>query len=486
MTRKNVLILTFIALGLRLFLLINAPLWYDESFTAWVSAQPFGAMIDALKGDTHPPLYYLITWLMLRISGTNPIRMAFWLRLPSVVFSAAAVYLTWMISQSLRWPKRAEIAALAMMTISPFQVFYAQEARMYAFMQFWILLAFWAILDRRWMLATVSMIALVYTQNYGLFYMVALGLAALYRDRAALYKSGTWLRLGLVFGIPVLAWLPWAWVMFYQMSIIEGGYWITPPTAGAVISAVYMVLFGLAQAEPIHILTVVGAVALLILSFLRLIQKRPQGAVPLAILGAVPVILPVIVSWVWSPIFLYRGLIAAAPALYLIIGWWWGRISKPVLRWYAVTLVAPVMLVGLINYYAHNPKGGTDRLLGVANAIRAEYQEGDIIYHVDAGSMVGWWTYGDKVIPQYKAPLPPTCQPGEETLGGLSAHTRRALGIREIPLDEIQHNRAFVVWGQGPTSRSCWADYYAHLIDGEPFHLSEDSKYVLSGVWLYE
>ena len=69
---------------------------------------------------------------------------------------------------------------------------------------------------------------------------------------------------------------------------------------------------------------------------------------------------------------------------------------------------------------------------------------------------------------------------------GLSAHTRQALGIQEITLDTIRHNRAFIVWGQGPTSRSCWADYYAYLIDGEPFYLSEDSKYVLSGVWIHD
>jgi len=486
MNRKNVLILTFIAFGLRMFLLVNAPLWYDESFTAWVSAQPFPAMIDALIGDTHPPLYYLLTWVMLRISGTEPVQMAFWLRLPSALFSAAAVYLTWMISRSLWWPKRAETVALIMMAVSPFQVFYAQEGRMYAMMQALILLAFWAVLVRRWGLASLSMIALAYTQNYGLFYMAALGLVAIYRERDALRNIRIWLRMGWVFGLPVLAWLPWAGVMIYQMSIIEGGYWITPPTPGAVISAVYMVVFGLAQAEPIHVLTVVGAVALLVLSFLRLAQRRPAGSVPLVLMAAVPTLLPIIVSWLWSPIFLYRGLIATAPALYLIIGWWWDRISSDVLRWYAVTLIAPVMLVGLINYYAHNPKGGGEQLLNVVETIRAEYRPGDIIYHVDSGSMVGWWTYGDKHIPQYKAPLPPTCQPGEETLGGLSAHTRQALGIREIPLDQIDHNRAFIVWGQGPTSRSCWADYYHYLIESEPFTLSDDSDYVLSGVWIYE
>ena len=446
-------------------------------------------MIDALIGDTHPPLYYVLTWLMLRISGTDPLAMTFWLRLPSAIFSAAGVYLTWLISRSLTWPKRAEAAAVVLMLVSPFQIFYAQEARMYALMQFLILLAFLAILEGRVWLAASTLTALIYTQNYGLFYLAALWLVDLYLDRIrwrGVNKRTLIIDNVVAFGMPVALWLPWLFVMVYQMSIIEGGYWITPPTVGAVVSAVYMVLFGLAQAEPVHVLTVVGAVALLVIAFIRLLQTRPAGWVPLAIMGSVPIVLPIIVSWVWSPVFLYRGLIATAPALYLIIGWWWARLSKPSLKWYAAALVAPVMLAGMVNYYAHNPKGGADRLNDVVAAIREAYQPGDIIYHVDAGSMVGWWTYGDKHIPQYKAPLPDTCQPGEETLGGLSAHTRRALGIVEMPLDDIQHNRAFIVWGQGPTSRTCWADYYADLIGGELVHLSEDSRYVLSGVWLDE
>ena len=78
------------ALALRLFDLGAAQFWYDESFTALLSRLPFAQMIQATAGDTHPPLYYLITWSLASTVGSSEVV----LRLPSVIFSMLSLWLT--------------------------------------------------------------------------------------------------------------------------------------------------------------------------------------------------------------------------------------------------------------------------------------------------------------------------------------------------------------------------------------------------------
>src|SRR5512146_2707300 len=98
MKYKNIVILTaifYVALVLRLIDLGTAQFWYDESFTLVLSRLPFVQMVQATAGDTHPPLYYLITWAVVHLLGSGE-----WaLRFPSVIFSMVGLWLTWKISR---------------------------------------------------------------------------------------------------------------------------------------------------------------------------------------------------------------------------------------------------------------------------------------------------------------------------------------------------------------------------------------------------
>src|SRR5690349_13727670 len=60
---------------------------YDESFTAVLSLRPFGDMLAAAAGDVHPPLSYLLYWLMAHLAGNS----AAVLRWPGLVFGVAAI-----------------------------------------------------------------------------------------------------------------------------------------------------------------------------------------------------------------------------------------------------------------------------------------------------------------------------------------------------------------------------------------------------------
>ena len=166
--------LMLLALALRLLLLGNAALWYDESGSVWMASLPFDAMFQATGGDVHPPLYFALLWVWIRIVGVSE----FTVRLPSVILSVLSLPLAWHVGERLGLKREAVIAGVMLMTLAPVQLHYAQEARMYVLMQFEFLLGLFGALSRRWWIFGVSIVSLIYTQNLGAFFVVILNVVA--------------------------------------------------------------------------------------------------------------------------------------------------------------------------------------------------------------------------------------------------------------------------------------------------------------------
>lgn len=88
-------------------------------------------MFSVTLGDTHPPLQFLISWLARALLGESE-----WaLSLPSVLFGVGAMFLLW------RWAVQthrgvAGLAALGLMTLSVYHVYWSQHPRMYSLLMF--------------------------------------------------------------------------------------------------------------------------------------------------------------------------------------------------------------------------------------------------------------------------------------------------------------------------------------------------------------
>lgn len=123
-----ILVILVVALVLR-FIGINQSLWLDEGINvnnaAGLSFKDL--ILNYSLGDFHPPLYHAILKSWMIVSGTSEIAVRF----PSVIFSVATVYITYLIGKKLFEEKTALIGATLLAT-SPLAIYYAQEARMYA------------------------------------------------------------------------------------------------------------------------------------------------------------------------------------------------------------------------------------------------------------------------------------------------------------------------------------------------------------------
>ncbi len=153
---------------LRLMLLADKSIWLDEAFSIAISQRnPIDVVRMVILTDTHPPLYYLILNLWLEL-GTGEGQV----RLLSVLFSAASIAMIYKLAGALYEDPRAGVLAAAILAFSPFQIWYAQEARMYAMLTFLLLASayfFIMALRRRstldWVAFVVATTLALYTDN---------------------------------------------------------------------------------------------------------------------------------------------------------------------------------------------------------------------------------------------------------------------------------------------------------------------------------
>ncbi|NOZ29931.1 MAG: hypothetical protein GXP39_18025 [Chloroflexi bacterium] len=130
-----------IGLGLRLYQAASKSVWLDEAFSIWVARHsPPQILAWLVKIDQHPPLYYLLLSVWIRLFG--------WWEAPARAFSALWGVLT--IPVMFAIGRRLGglglgLAAALLLTFSPFHVQFAQEMRMYTLLSFWTALALWGL-----------------------------------------------------------------------------------------------------------------------------------------------------------------------------------------------------------------------------------------------------------------------------------------------------------------------------------------------------
>ncbi len=116
-----------LAIGLRGSHLGARNLWFDEAWSWYISQQPLRFILQEGQSNIHPPFLHVVLKLWTALFGDSLVA----LRLPSLLASVGMVALTYILGKRLLSRSAALLAAF-FLALSPHQVFYAQEARMYA------------------------------------------------------------------------------------------------------------------------------------------------------------------------------------------------------------------------------------------------------------------------------------------------------------------------------------------------------------------
>ena len=121
-----------LAAALRFYRLGAQSLWADEGNSAAMATRSLLRIAQDAAADIHPPLYYWLLRLWTAVFGLSESA----LRSLSALLGVALVYVIYLIGRRLH-SERLGIAAAFLAAINPFQLYYAQEARMYMLLGLW-------------------------------------------------------------------------------------------------------------------------------------------------------------------------------------------------------------------------------------------------------------------------------------------------------------------------------------------------------------
>lgn len=125
-----------LAAALRLYQLNLRDFWYDEAFSGIAVKESWAGMMQMIKVDVHPPLYYLT----LKFFASFFDYSVYGIRLYSVIFGLLCVWAVYLFAKEL-FGRKAAFFASFIAAISPFAIQYSMEGRMYSMFSFFVIMA---------------------------------------------------------------------------------------------------------------------------------------------------------------------------------------------------------------------------------------------------------------------------------------------------------------------------------------------------------
>ena len=199
-----------LALALRLHTAATREMEFDEVASVFISARGPLDILTYLRGAIreHPPLYYLLLWLWIALTGTSEFAMRF-LSVGAGMLTVALMY------RLLRKTSRPFVALLAtlLLVLSPFHIHESQNARMYGLLALWAVLSistFVDLLDEdrpwRWMLFWLFTGLGVFTHYYMVFVLLAQDVFLILSWRRTRHLWIRWWAIHAVLGGALATW----------------------------------------------------------------------------------------------------------------------------------------------------------------------------------------------------------------------------------------------------------------------------------------
>lgn len=221
----KVWVITGLGVVARLALLAYQPLWRDEAFTALAVQRPLGSMIDVVRNDSAPPLFYLVERIFAVVS-TSPAM----LRLFPVLVGTAAIPLVAALGRRVAGDAGGVWAAV-IGAVAPALLVSSLDARMYVLATTLVLastLCLLRALDRPsllgWALYLAMSILAVYTVYFALFAVFAqVSMVALLHLRR---RRGTVVLVGALAAVTVVSLIPWIVAARAQLNHSATAFWV--------------------------------------------------------------------------------------------------------------------------------------------------------------------------------------------------------------------------------------------------------------------
>lgn len=193
----------------RIYQIDRTPAWIDEANSILTASLPVAEILEKLRVDSSPPLYYLLLHLWIQLAGDS----VFALRLLSTGFGVALVALVYAVGK--RWySEEVGLWAGLIVAVAPVQIFQAHQVRMYTLLPLLALcsvdrLAAYLRDGRRrdlagWLAATVLAL---YTHNFAFHLLPLFGVLILLSGQLRT-RLPIWIGSGALVALLYAPWIP--------------------------------------------------------------------------------------------------------------------------------------------------------------------------------------------------------------------------------------------------------------------------------------
>lgn len=208
---------------------INQSIWFDESYSSYITRFDYGQMLEFTAADVHPPLYYIFLKTWAHFFGHTDFAM----RAMSAIFGAIAIVFVFLWLK-YKYGASAAILGSFMMSIAPIFVRYGQEMRMYTLVMAIVFAATYFLqlaVDNGkkvwWVIYAFLLVVGMYTHYFVAFAWVAhlVYLIKIYGKK--IFQK----HIILTYVSAVILYIPWLPSLISQTKTVENGFWISDASA---------------------------------------------------------------------------------------------------------------------------------------------------------------------------------------------------------------------------------------------------------------
>lgn len=450
-----------LAFALRLVWLDTRPLWYDDAFSVLLSERGLAAIASGTAADTMPPGYYVLLYAWIKLFGESPFAM----RMLSVALSMLVVVFVYSIA-ARGFGERAGRSAAFFAALMPFQIYHAQELRMYTLLAAGGCIFLYGVLrlafpDRmapgraknmpdggtenplrlpvQW--RALALVALgtalaLFAHNLAFATLVAANLYFLYRR-----AWGKQLRLLGAQFLGALLFSPWLLYVPTQLEKIQSAFWTQQPAIVEVIQMILVFITYLPLPPWLIAVALFASVLVVVLVVWGLLKLKRREVLPALSLMIFFVLVPPVVLFVLSysmrPVFVPRGAIVSSCAFVILSGTVVAYASKPV-RFGVGAAVLALALMLLPFYYTVYGEWRRAPFAQASAFLRAQTRAGDVVLHDNKLSFLPMHLY-DRALAQVFLADPPGSD--NDTLAPAS---RAAMDLSPLDMDAALNGKARV------------------------------------------
>lgn len=343
--KLSLVLVVFIGFLIRFLSIFRREIWYDEAYTSLLVDQSWPDMLETMRFDVHPPLYYALLKIWVEIFSNTE----FTIRLFSLISGVLLIIVAYYVTKRIFIKSSYALVVAYIFAISPFFVEYSVEARTYMFLSLIFMLIVYYAYDAAgklplrfsydWLILSVLV-----TMSFFLHYVSVFGILVLtmyfsykwyisLKDKKANKNELLMDMISFAF-VPTVSFILWFPVFAFQLSRNTNLGWIPTADLSMLSNTVYAVLFGanihqlgVTSVNEIQILesATIGTIILLTI-FAFLVRsysnrKLPYGISFILTFSMLPIILVILASDLISRHFyLDRYIIGYLSVLVILIG----------------------------------------------------------------------------------------------------------------------------------------------------------------------